>query len=43
MDGRLRRYYRLTGAGARLLAAETQRLRQHANAASARLRKLGVA
>jgi DNA-binding PadR family transcriptional regulator len=36
VDGRLRRYYRLTGAGASLLEAEAQRLA--ANAAAARKR-----
>jgi DNA-binding PadR family transcriptional regulator len=39
---RLRRYYRLTGAGAELLAAEAERLRQNADAASGRLRRLGI-
>ncbi|MEV4248669.1 helix-turn-helix transcriptional regulator [Streptosporangium canum] len=38
VDGRLRRYYRLTGDGADRLAAEAERLRRHAEAASARLR-----
>jgi DNA-binding PadR family transcriptional regulator len=36
---RLRRYYRLTGAGAARLAAETEALRRHADAAAARLRQ----
>jgi hypothetical protein len=40
---RLRRYYRLTGPGAQVLADEVQRLRRHANAAAVRLRKLGLA
>ncbi len=40
---RLRRYYRLTGPGAEVLAAEVERLRRHARAASTRLRKLGLA
>jgi DNA-binding PadR family transcriptional regulator len=40
---RLRRYYRLTGSGARLLAGETRRLRHNANAAARRLRGLGQA
>jgi DNA-binding PadR family transcriptional regulator len=40
---RLRRYYRLTGPGAQVLADEVQRLRRHANAAASRLRKLGLA
>ena len=39
---RLRRYYRLTGLGAARLAEETEVLRRHANAAAARLRRLGV-
>ncbi|SFI93561.1 Transcriptional regulator PadR-like family protein [Streptosporangium canum] len=38
VDGRLRRYYRLTGDGAARLAAEAERLRRHAEAASTRLR-----
>ncbi|SDY71586.1 Transcriptional regulator PadR-like family protein [Asanoa ishikariensis] len=42
VDSRLRRYYRLTGDGARRLAAETKRLTRHAAAATARLRVLGV-
>lgn len=37
-DGRLRRYYRLTGDGLAVLHAETARLRQLATAAEARLR-----
>lgn len=37
---RLRRYYRLTGAGAERLATETERLRRRANAAAAQLRRL---
>jgi DNA-binding PadR family transcriptional regulator len=37
---RLRRYYRLTGAGALRLAEETEVLRRHANAAAVRLRRL---
>jgi DNA-binding PadR family transcriptional regulator len=36
---RLRRYYRLTGAGAARLAEETAVLRRHADAAAARLRR----
>jgi len=39
---RLRRYYRLTGPGAQVLAAEADRLRRNAKAATVRLRKLGV-
>jgi DNA-binding PadR family transcriptional regulator len=38
--GRLRRYYRLTPAGADLLAAETARLSANARAAARRLRTL---
>ncbi|WP_203908838.1 PadR family transcriptional regulator [Rhizocola hellebori] len=37
-DGRLRRYYRLTGDGIEVLAVETARLRQLATVAEARLR-----
>ncbi|MGE5826961.1 MAG: PadR family transcriptional regulator [Micromonosporaceae bacterium] len=37
VEGRLRRYYRLTDAGADRLAEETQRLRRNADAASTRL------
>ncbi len=40
---RLRRYYRLTGTGAELLTAEAGRLRQHSDAATARLRARGLA
>jgi DNA-binding PadR family transcriptional regulator len=36
---RLRRYYRLSGAGAARLAEETEVLRRHADAATARLRR----
>ena len=39
VDSRLRRYYRLTDAGAQHLATEAQRLRRHATAAVARLRR----
>src|SRR6266702_7176545 len=39
---RLRRYYRLTGAGASLLVAETHRRRRNVTAAARRLRKLNV-
>jgi DNA-binding PadR family transcriptional regulator len=38
--GRLRRYYRLTPAGAELLAAEAARLSANARIATTRLRKL---
>jgi DNA-binding PadR family transcriptional regulator len=37
VDGRLRRYYRLTPAGTSRLAAEAARLHSHASAALARL------
>jgi PadR family transcriptional regulator, regulatory protein PadR len=37
-QGRLRRYYRLTDAGARVLAAEAERLTVHARVATERLR-----
>jgi DNA-binding PadR family transcriptional regulator len=42
VDARLRRYYRLTRSGAGRLAAEAERLRRHANAASRRLRAAGI-
>jgi DNA-binding PadR family transcriptional regulator len=38
VDGRLRRYYRLTDAGAAALAVQVDRLRRHAAAAEANLR-----
>ncbi|GAA2593842.1 hypothetical protein GCM10010399_25550 [Dactylosporangium fulvum] len=38
VDGRLRRYYRLTDRGAGALAAEAERLQRNASAAVARLR-----
>jgi DNA-binding PadR family transcriptional regulator len=38
VQSRLRRYYRLTGAGEKRLAAETSRLRQQATLAEGRLR-----
>ncbi|MFF5228717.1 PadR family transcriptional regulator [Dactylosporangium sp. NPDC000521] len=41
VDGRLRRYYRLTDEGAARLAAEVDRLRRNANAAAAGLRRRG--
>ena len=41
VDGRLRRYYRLTPAGARRLAAEAARLQAHASAALTRLNLAG--
>ena len=40
VGGRLRRYYRLTPAGAELLAAEAARLSAHAEVATERLRRL---
>jgi DNA-binding PadR family transcriptional regulator len=40
VDGRLRRYYRLTDSGAAALAAQVDRLRRHADAAETRLRRL---
>jgi len=40
VDGRLRRYYRLTPPGAELLAAEAARLSANARIAARRLRKL---
>jgi DNA-binding PadR family transcriptional regulator len=42
VQSRLRRYYRLTGLGARRLAEETGRLRRNASAAAARLRRSGL-
>ena len=39
VDGRLRRYYRLTDAGATVLDAETRRLTSNAAAATERLRR----
>lgn len=41
VDGRLRRYYRLTDSGAAALAEQVDRLRRHADAAETRLRRLG--
>ncbi|MBB4743363.1 DNA-binding PadR family transcriptional regulator [Actinoplanes octamycinicus] len=38
VDGRLRRYYRLTDAGTTALATEVKRLRRNADAAASRLR-----
>ncbi|MEV4756734.1 helix-turn-helix transcriptional regulator [Micromonospora sp. NPDC049559] len=40
VDGRLRRYYRLTGEGLAALTAETARLRQLTTAAEERLRSV---
>ncbi|HWL37047.1 MAG TPA: PadR family transcriptional regulator [Frankiaceae bacterium] len=42
VGGRLRRYYRLTGAGATALGEESARLTANAAAARSRLRKAGV-
>lgn len=42
VDGRVRRYYTLTGDGATRLAAEAERMRRHAHAATVRLRTLGA-
>lgn len=42
VDGRLRRYYRLTDDGAAALAAEVERMRADATVAAARLRRRGV-
>lgn len=39
VDGRLRRYYRLTDPGAEVLAAEVHRMTGNAQAAAARLRR----
>jgi DNA-binding PadR family transcriptional regulator len=41
VDGRLRRYYRLSDSGAGALAAQADRLRRHAAAAEANLRHRG--
>jgi len=38
VEGRLRRYYKLTDSGAAALAAQIKRLRRHADSAEARLR-----
>ncbi|SRR6266508_3374115 len=42
VSSRLRRYYRLTGAGVAVLTAETERLQRNAAAAAARLRGLAL-
>ena len=42
VDGRYRRYYRLTDDGVVALSAEIERLRGNASVASARLRKAGA-
>lgn len=41
VEGRLRRYYRLTPAGAKRLSAEAARLQAHASAALTRLKLAG--
>ncbi|WP_433214424.1 PadR family transcriptional regulator [Dactylosporangium sp. CS-047395] len=41
VEGRLRRYYRLTDPGAAALAKEVQRLQRHTRAAAERLQKRG--
>jgi DNA-binding PadR family transcriptional regulator len=43
VEGRLRRYYRLTDQGAERLSLEVERLRAVAAVAAARLRRRGVA
>lgn len=40
VDSRLRRYYRLTNAGAERLATEAERMQRNASAAASRLRQL---
>jgi len=40
VDSRLRRYYRLSTAGAERLAAEADRMQRNASAAASRLRRL---
>jgi DNA-binding PadR family transcriptional regulator len=42
VDGRLRRYYRLTDRGAATLSSEVERLRGNATVAAARLRRRGA-
>lgn len=42
VDGRLRRYYRLTPEGVKRLGVEAARLRDHANAALTRLKLAGA-
>jgi DNA-binding PadR family transcriptional regulator len=43
VQSRLRRYYRLTTPGAQRLAEETARLRGNVEAATVRLRRIGLA
>jgi DNA-binding PadR family transcriptional regulator len=40
VEGRLRRYYRLTPSGAKLLAGEAERMRANADIATRRLKRL---
>jgi DNA-binding PadR family transcriptional regulator len=42
VDGRTRRYYRLTDHGAQALSAETERLQASLNAATAQLKRFGL-
>jgi DNA-binding PadR family transcriptional regulator len=42
VDGRTRRYYRLTNAGATALTAETERLRRSLDAATSQLKRFGL-
>jgi PadR family transcriptional regulator, regulatory protein PadR len=42
VDGRTRRYYRLTHPGATALGAETERLQASLNAANAQLKRFGL-
>ena len=42
VDGRTRRYYRLTNHGANALAAETERLQAGLDAANAQLKRFGL-
>ncbi len=42
VEGRLRRYYRLTDDGSGLLASEVTRLRHNATVAAERLRRIGA-
>jgi len=42
VDGRTRRYYRLTNSGAAALSAETERLRASLDTATAQLKRFGL-
>jgi DNA-binding PadR family transcriptional regulator len=42
VDGRTRRYYRLTRSGAAVLGAETERMRASLQAATAQLKRFGL-